>query len=452
MESNKKILWRVFMQKNGFKLFLIFVLLFVLSSYLIAEGQGEKQETAEITYWTAYPGLQETVESAAEMFMKENPNITVDVVLFPQRAMNEKVAVAVPAGEGADLIDFACFEIYPYYVNGYISNPPDDVIEMMKEQLPSFAMTSATAPMDGEIFCAPYYISLKEMFYNKDHFADAGLNSTPKTLEEQIEYAKKLTKMDAGGNIQRVGLDLRLSGGGFGTAQKYWTQVMVPYGCEPIKKVGDKYTEGYANKAGYDALQYYMDAVYKHKVESLEAKSDAEGFGLGLTSMFQRESWVVGYLKKNAPDINYGIFLMPKGPANWGTVGNTQSISVPASSENKRAAWDFAKYLMSPEIQVKIYEESGWQALNITADYSSLYDDAPVLEDFIKALDTPGHTVYDYKNLPCTMEVHARMADRLMAAFKKEKLATDRAALEAEVNKMAEESKRILDDYDLLAK
>jgi ABC-type glycerol-3-phosphate transport system substrate-binding protein len=101
-----------------------------------------------------------------------------------------------------------------------------------------------------------------------------------------------------------------------------------------------------------------MDAIYKHEVESLDAKSDAEAFGLGVTSMFQRESWVVSHLKNNAPDINYDIFLMPEGPAGGGTVGNTQSISVPESSENKRAAWDFAKYLMSPEIQVKIYDES----------------------------------------------------------------------------------------------
>jgi hypothetical protein len=67
------------------------------------------------------------------------------------------------------------------------------------------------------------------------------------------------------------------------------------------------------------------------------------------------------------------------------------------------------------------------------------------------ALDTPGHPVLDYENIQPIMEIHARMADRLMAAFKKENLATDRAALEAEVDKQAEETNRILKDYDLLA-
>ncbi len=432
----------------------LIALLSVLAVSAFAGGQsGETTGPVTVTYWTSYPELQAVVETAGNLYMKDHPGITIESILFPQRAMDEKVAVSLPAGEAADLIDFACFQIYPYYFNGYISEPPDDVIGVLEKSFPSFTLTSATDPVSGKKFTIPYYVSLKEMFYNTDHFAEAGLKTTPKTLDEQMEFAKKLTKRDGAGNITRVGLDLRLSGGGFGTAQKYWTQVMVAYDAWPIKQVGDKWTEGYANKAGYDSLQYYMDAIYKYKVETLDAKSDAEGFGLGVSSMFQRESWVVDYLKKNAPNIKYSVFLMPEGPeGHGGTIGNTQSFSVPESSKVKRAAWDFGKYLLSPETQVLIYGESGWQSLNKDADYSSLYKTAPALKIFMDALNTPGHPVYDYENIPPIMEIHARMADRLMIAFKDAKLATDRKALEALVDKLAEETNRILDDYDLLAK
>ena len=432
---------------------MLFLLLGILGMPLFAGGQAEAKGPVTVTYWTSYPLLQAVVESAGNIYMQDHPDVTIESVLFPQRAMDEKIAVSLPAGEAGDLIDFASFQIYPYYFNGYISEPPEDVIDLLKDSYPSFTLTSATDPVSGKKFCAPYYVSLKEMFYNTDHFAEAGLRSTPKTLDEQIEFAKKLTKRDSSGNITRAGLDLRLSGGGFGTTQKYWTQVMVAYDAWPIKRVGDKWREGYANKAGYDSLQYYVDAVFKHKVESLDAKSDAEGFGLGVTSMFQRESWVVGYLKKNAPDINYSVFLMPEGPdGHGGTIGNTQSFSVPKSSKVKRAAWDFAKFVMSPDMQVKVYDESGWQSLNTKADYAQLYKESPALKNFMDALDTPGHPVYDYENIPPIMEIHARMADRLMLAFKDEKLVTNRAELEKLINKLAEETNQILDDFDLLAK
>ena len=442
------------MRRSLPKICMLIALLSVLSLSAFAGGQGDEPTgPVTVTYWTSYPLLQATVENAGNKYMAQHPDVTVESILFPQRAMDEKVAVSLPAGEAADLIDFACFQIYPYYFNGYISEPPDDVVGVLEKSFPSFTLTSATDPVSGKKFTIPYYVSLKEMFYNTDHFAEAGLKGTPKTLDEQMEFAKKLTKRDGSGNITRAGLDLRLSGGGFGTFQKYWTQVMVAYDAWPIVQKDGKWTQGYANKAGYDSLQYYMDAIYKHKVEGLDTTSDAQGFGLGASSMFQRESWVVGYLKQNAPDINYSVFLMPAGPdGHGGTIGNTQSFSVPKSSKVKRAAWDFGKYLLSPEIQVQIYEESGWQSLNMDADYSALYKDSPSLEIFMDALSVQGHPVYDYENIPPIMEIHARIADRLMIAFKDAKLATDRKALEALVDKLAEETNRILDDYDLLAK
>ena len=441
------------MKRNLFRIGLLVLLMGTLCLPLFAGGQGEARKgPVTVTYWTAYPELQAVVEKIGKAYSEQNPSVSVNSVLFPQRAMNEKVAVALPAGEAADLVDFACFEIFPYYAMGYISAPPADVVAYLKDSFPPFTLVSGTSPDDGKQFTIPYYVSLKEMFYNTDYFAEAGLKGTPQTIDEQMEYAVKLTKRDGSGNITRVGLDLRLSGGGFGTAQKYWTQVMVPYAAKPLEKVGDKWRAGYANKAGYDGLQYYMDAVYKYKVESHEAKSDAEGFGLGVSAMFQRESWVVSYLRDNAPHINYDVFLMPKGPADWGTVGNTQSVSVPTSSKVKREAWDFTKFLMSPEMQVLIYADSGWQALNIKANYAPLYKESPALEKFMDALDVPGRTIYDYENIVPIMEIHSKMADRLMAAFKRPELATNRAELERAVNRIAEETNQILDEYDLLAK
>ena len=382
--------------------------------------------------------------------MERNPNITIEATLFPQRAQEEKVAVALPAGEAADLIELDKFELYPYYLNGYLEPAPAELESFLNENFPDYSVNAVTAE-DGKIFCTPWMSALKVMFYNKGHYAEAGLSDTPETISEQMEYAKKLVKRDAAGNIDRVGLDLRLSGGAAGTSQKYWTQVMVPYGANVIDPVGDKWKVGYKNKAGYDGLQYYLDAVYTHRVESHEQKSDAEGFGLGVTSMFQRESWVVGYMRENAPDIDYGTFLMPKGPGGWGTVGNTMGLAVPSSSEVKKEAFDFMRFLLDDEMQLKMFEETGWQPFRVNLDYAPLIEKYPHLENFIKALNTPGHDVLDYENMPAISEIHNRFADRLMPAFKKSELASDRAKLEAEVDYIAEETTRILEEYDLLA-
>ncbi len=432
---------------------MLIIVFSILGLPLSAGGQKEGVEAAEqvtVTMWTAFPELHEFIQRAAKIYMERNPNIVIEATLFPQRAQEEKVAVALPAGEAADLIELDKFELYPYYLNDHLEQMPRNVTDFVKSNFPAYSVEAVTSEK-GELYCVPWMASIKVMFYNKDYFAEAGLKTTPKTIDEQMEFAKKLVKYDAAGNITRVGLDLRLSGGAAGTSQKYWCQAMIPYGANIIEKVGDKWKAGYANERGYNALKYYIDAVFKHKVESQEAKSDAEGFGLGVTSMFQRESWVVGYLRENAPNINYGVFLMPKGPGGWGTVGNTMAIGVPKSSKVKKEAFDFLLFLLGDEMQIKMFDETGWQPFRVNIDYSRLYEKAPALKTFMEALDTPGHKVYDYENMPAISEIHNRLADRVMVAFKSEYM-LDISELKKAVNKMSDETNRILDDYGLLAK
>jgi multiple sugar transport system substrate-binding protein len=406
---------------------------------------------AELSVWSAFPELHEQVTWIAAKYMEKHPNIKIKTTLFPQRALEEKVAVALPAGQAADLIESVKMDFYRYYLAGHLEPLPKDVVDWVKLNYPDYAVASVTSEK-GEIFTFPWLNSLKMMFYNKDHFKEAGITKTPETTDEMMEMAKKLTKRDEKGNLTRAGLDLRLSGGGFGTAEKYWTQVMIPYGAKVVEKVGSKWRAGYDNEAGRMALKFYIDAVHKHKVDSLDFKSDAEAFGLGITSMFQRESWVVGYMAKNAPKINYGVFLMPKGPGGWGTVGNTMGLSVAKSSKHKRETFDFAMFMMNDDMSRATFADCGWQPFRKGVDYSQLYKSRPQLKPFIDAAQTKGHTVYDYDNLIPIFEIYSRMADRLMAAFKRADLVDNPAGMARVIKDTADETNRILDEHGLLAK
>jgi hypothetical protein len=64
-----------------------------------------------------------------------------------------------------------------------------------------------------------------------------------------------------------------------------------------------KYRAGYDNAAGRDTLKLYIDSLYKHKIHEPKLKQDAEGFANQQAAMFVRESWLVGYMKKNAPAV-----------------------------------------------------------------------------------------------------------------------------------------------------
>ncbi|MBE0477582.1 extracellular solute-binding protein [Candidatus Aerophobetes bacterium] len=448
--------------------FLAGVGVLALSLTLMVVPQAVAQ--TEISIWTAFPEMHEFQKSAAETYEKLNPGIKVVATLFPQRALEEKVAAALPAGQAADLISMDAVGLYPYYLAGYVAQAPDDVAAWLVKNFPQSAIDFSKIPGTDKLFTIPLDNSLKLMFYNKDHFKQAGLAAPPQDIYEQMMYGIKLTKYDAAGNPTTSGLDLRVTGGGFGTSQKFWTQVMIPYGIRVLEAVtkegkvlkGDewrkypagelKWRAGYDNEAGRAALRYYIDACWKYKANSFDVKTDAEGFGLGVTSMFQRESWVVSYLRDYAPQINYGLFLMPKGPAGWGTVGNNMGLSLSKSSRQQKEAWDFAKFLVNDENSVKMFRESGWQPYRVNVDYSSLYKEQPQLKPFMDALQIPGFEIQDYVRIAPAFEIHSRFAEQLMIAFKRQDLVDNPEGIARVIRDAARETNRILDDYDLLAR
>jgi multiple sugar transport system substrate-binding protein len=290
------------------------------------------------------------------------------------------------------------------------------------------------------------------MFYNKDYFKQAGITKVPTTVEEMIAASKKLTKHDAKGDMTRSGSDYRIMGGGAGTMQKYWAQAMVPYGAKVLEQVGDKWKVGYNNDGGRNALKMYIDAIYKDKVVAFDLKHDAEAFGLGVSAMFQREAWVVGYMFKEAPKVNYGVFPMPKGPGGWGTVGNTMGLAMPKSSKVKKEAFAFAKWMMDDAQAIYSFDTSGWQPFRTNIDYSPLYKKHPLLKDFIESTKIAGYTVYDYENMPAISEIHNRMAERILTAFKQSSLNNNPQGIAKVVSDMADESTKILAEQNLLAK
>jgi multiple sugar transport system substrate-binding protein len=281
-------------------------------------------------------------------------------------------------------------------------------------------------------------------------FSQAGITKPPETVDEMISMAEKLTQRKSDDTITTQGIDLRLSGGGFGTSQKYWAQAMIPYGAEVLHSDDDKYEAGYNNDQGVAALNLYIDAVYTKKVSTFDAKHDAEGFGLGQAAMFQRESWVCDYLAENAPDIKYDVFPMPKGPGGWGTVANTLGLGVTSSSKHQDDVYEFVKWLTNEENTAKTYAISGWQPWRTDGiDFGDLFTKTPVLKKFIDVLSLDGHKIYDYENIPPVAEIHARMADRLMEAFKDSDLAGNTDGEKKVIKDMADETNRVLKDWDL---
>src|SRR6267154_1101804 len=106
------------------------------------------------------------------------------------------------------------------------------------------------------------------------------------------------------------------------------------------------------------------------KSDDWALKHDAQGFASGAASMFARESWVIPFVKKNGPDIKFGIVPVPRDKA-WGAYNNLEILSVNKDSKLKDAAWDFIRLLQDPAIVNNVLDGSGWVPIRHDRDYST---------------------------------------------------------------------------------
>ena len=95
--------------------------------------------------------------------------------------------------------------------------PFDDLIKTaddrawLKSFYPAFMENSQTG---GKTWGIPFQRSTIVLYYNKEAFKEAGLdpNRPPANWKEMAEYAQKLTKRDASGNVTQWGVQIPSSG------------------------------------------------------------------------------------------------------------------------------------------------------------------------------------------------------------------------------------------------
>ena len=102
--------------------------------------------------------------------------------------------------------------------------------------------------------------------------------------------------------------------------------------------------------------------------------------------MFMRESWVIPYVKKNGPDIKFGVVPVPRDKA-WGAFNAVEVLSVNKDSKLKEAAWDFIRILQAQAIVDNVLESSGGCRCGATAIIGGAVERAAFRPDDLAASD-----------------------------------------------------------------
>ena len=300
----------------------------------------------EIEYWQyTYKARVEAIDKLIANFEKANPDITVKHTSFPYADYRKKVSIAISSGDGPDLV-----QLYYGWLNDYrdgvlIQPLPKDTFPHDEIESNFFKMVSSMK-VDGDYWGLPTAVRSLALFYNNDLFSEAGLSGPPETLDQMVEYAKKLTKTDSARNYIQVGFAVDTDG----QDHHFWREVLIRhFGGQPYSNDGQKVT--YNTDAGAEALKYLTDFEKTHKTGSngfMNRGQDA--FAAGKAGMVLDGSFRISKFNKT-DGLNFSISELP---GHNGTRYNFSSfwanaLSTKAKGEKKEAAAKFLKYLTSEE-------------------------------------------------------------------------------------------------------
>ena len=310
------------------------------------------------THWEQNPDFNKWYETKGKEFAKKS-GYEVEVVTIPYQGYEAKYLAAFMGKSGApDFFNGMAHQWCGQY--DFCDKMPDDLAKLWDENLPKYMLSM------GKWKNVRYGIPIEHgnfqmMYINVDLFKKAGLNpdKPPKTFDEWLTAMKKLTVLDAKGEPTQVGFAIRHKGHPVGIADKFLPFAHA-WGARMLSPNLDKAT-GYANSPEMvAALTFFGDLVTKDKVASLALGNPEDAFGQKRAAVIFRESWFFGWVKKNAPDVNFKVYALPcaKTCPGAGALFPWTNL-VYRNSPNKQVAWDFMRFISNAKDDLEQHQLEG---------------------------------------------------------------------------------------------
>lgn len=145
-----------------------------------------------ITWWhnaTADP-LAGFWQEVADEFEADHPNVTVNVEGFQNEELQRTlIPNALRSGDAPDLFqEWGAGELAAQVRAGQIKDISADVTD----EIAAIGGTVAPWQVDGKTYGLPFNFGIEGFWYNKDLFAQAGIDEVPATLDDLYDAIEKL--------------------------------------------------------------------------------------------------------------------------------------------------------------------------------------------------------------------------------------------------------------------
>ena len=275
----------------------------------------------------------------------------IDITVIPDNQMVTKLATGVQSGDVPDIISFDLIYMPDFMRAGFL----EDLTDQLKSDPNQAKVAKAyqdLATYKGKLYGTGFTPDVSILLYNKDLFKKAGLdpNKPPTSLDEIHADAKK---------IRAVSSDVYgyyFSGSCPGCNIFTMAPMMWASGAKLLpKEAGDPILQGPGIK---ETLGMFHD-MWTEGLIPPDAQSDTGNnftavFETGKVGMQGAGGFAISTLKKNHPEIDFGIAVLPgvkQGEASSFVGGDV--IAIPKGSKHPDVALQFIKWELTDQAQLE---------------------------------------------------------------------------------------------------
>lgn len=357
---------------------------------------SSEEVTLEFWSWNnegAYPDVHEDAE---ERFEAEYPNVDVKRTYTPFADYMTKLRTSMAAGEPPDIAQVPWTGEYTDLVrNGQLVS----LAREFEVGFPDFFDPIASiASVEGIPYAIPLDVNSLQIVYNKDIFAELGLD-VPRSKDELIAVVNALSAADYFGVA--VGTSDRWAGGDLFFNQLAYT--------DPTNSL---IVQADAGSAPWDSSEFQQAA------ENLAELIEAGVFAPGSNSMvsfvealdlfvfeqaamfFPVGNFITGGIADKVKDsFEWGLFPFPSptGGESYAVGGVAEMFSVPSDAANDELAVEFLRFLTDAEGEAALVSNNFIPSWNIIlpSDVSDLYRDLIAAQATVRNRTVYTTPVYD---------------------------------------------------------
>lgn len=295
--------------------------------------------------------------AAEESFQKwqSDHSIEVSYEALPWPQLHDRIATTFASGTAGPDVTYLC---------GWIPEFSDHLVDLgslmpadLISDLPKSAIETTT--WNGQNKGMVFTSSVLNLYYNTEHFTEAGLPGPPADWQQFKDYVKTLSNGKHYGFVLNYGDPV-----GIGGAASYWMVFLQQAGGTMYGPDGKP---AFNTPEGVEALQFMIDlqkAGGDPASISYVGINDAAGVFLsGKASMMF--NWPLTYAQAQNADQSsivgkVGAAVLPAGAAGTASLDGADSWSVASTAKDTDLAAQLIQFYLSPEQQKAQVLNTGW--------------------------------------------------------------------------------------------